>query len=284
MQFRISVGKLPQDTSSPRLDSNSTFENVRQGGTEPSRRTRWQTNGNNFDELSGNNLPKFSKTSESATRFWCVHMFIRFFRWRKLVFNLNLSRFFAAQNIVCFSVWVQKPRYGKRNSWAKVVRERTLGNSSARFLSRRGWSTREVLSRVKALARKIFPRAHQEQSDGTQRNDKKKTNKKHKDTHRHYNKPSNKHYQQLRTLKKQHAQQKQAVSQHFRNTCKIVATRRDIPQKPCQHFRHTFTRRCDLSKHDRSTFVAFGNTFVTLSRNCRRDSHQVMIIRYYPRH
>ena len=107
MQFRISVGKLPQDTSSLRLDSNSTFENVRQGGTELSRRTRWQTNGNKFDELSGNNRPKFSETSELATRFWCVHIFCRF-RWRKLVFTFKFVAIFCSpRHRLFFSVWVK---------------------------------------------------------------------------------------------------------------------------------------------------------------------------------
>ena len=59
-------------TSSLPFDSNSTFEIVRQRGTEPSGRTRWRTNGNTVDELSVKNLPKLSKHKVSQQHVFGV--------------------------------------------------------------------------------------------------------------------------------------------------------------------------------------------------------------------
>ena len=77
MQFRISVGKMPKGKSETgreshmfqhllfHLDSKQRLKLPE----EPSKRTRWRTNGNNFDELSGSKLIKIQQKSESATCF-----------------------------------------------------------------------------------------------------------------------------------------------------------------------------------------------------------------------
>ena len=142
------------------FDSNSTFEIVRQRGTELSRRTRWRTTGNNVYELSsGKNLPKFTKRSESATVFFGVGT--------RLVFNFNFAteNFWQLQKWFVFNFWSKNHAAveeipGQGRSVKEFLENSHPVIEISRFLSRRG-SARPILSRVKALARKIMTKTQQ---------------------------------------------------------------------------------------------------------------------------
>ena len=152
----------------------------------------------------------------------------------------------ACQTSFDFLIFGQKPRRGERNSWTE--------------------SATETFSRVKALTRKIFPR-----TTTTERHNinTRQRNKRNTTTHRY-------HKQQNNTINCSEPYQlcPQNIENNTRNKTKRF---RNISATLAKHFRSIFaTRRGKLWQHFRHT-QHFRNTFVTSSRNCRRNSYTVMI-------
>ena len=87
------------------VNSNSTFETVAQRRTQPSRRTRWRTNGNNVDELGGNNLPTISNKWSLQHVFGVFVVLFMFVCLNAACFKLQFCRetiFAAPKNRVFF--------------------------------------------------------------------------------------------------------------------------------------------------------------------------------------
>ena len=192
--------------------------------------------------------------------FWCVCVRFSFFLCELGLFWTSiLSRNFLQPNkIVRFSSF-----WSKSHAAVKEILGREGSEKEFLDILARGKRNLQISFTEKVRKRNLFTGygEHQKRSDRTQKQMTKKDKSNEQKTPKtqisqqqittNTVNSSEKYQPCPQKFEKQHAQQKKKREKLFRNTFATLS----------QHFRHSFTRRCDVSQQYRSTLVTLSQHF-----------------------